>query len=165
LAACCQKRFGAQGEMNSVKVREVRTVLFLCTGNYYRSRFAEELFNHRAHRAGLGWIVQSRGLLSSAERTILGRFPCSRSKVSKTAAWSLWPPSVGRGNVISLTWKLPQRSSLYMSLSIGPVIRERLSAWENRVEYWQVADVEMVQPRIALSVLDRQIECLLTRLL
>jgi len=25
-----------------------RTVLFLCTGNYYRSRFADELFNHKA---------------------------------------------------------------------------------------------------------------------
>jgi hypothetical protein len=40
----------------------VKTVLFLCTGNYYRSRFAEELFNHQAERAGLDWIAQSRGL-------------------------------------------------------------------------------------------------------
>ena len=28
--------------------RHEKTVLFLCTGNYYRSRFAEELFNHEA---------------------------------------------------------------------------------------------------------------------
>jgi protein-tyrosine phosphatase len=40
----------------------VKTVLFLCTGNYYRSRFAEELFNHEAERAGLNWIAQSRGI-------------------------------------------------------------------------------------------------------
>ena len=40
----------------------MKTVLFLCTGNYYRSRFAEELFNHRAEHAGLDWIAQSRGL-------------------------------------------------------------------------------------------------------
>ena len=40
----------------------VKTVLFLCTGNYYRSRFAEELFNHQAERADLDWIAQSRGL-------------------------------------------------------------------------------------------------------
>ena len=40
----------------------VKTILFLCTGNYYRSRFAEELFNHQAERADLDWIAQSRGL-------------------------------------------------------------------------------------------------------
>jgi Low molecular weight phosphotyrosine protein phosphatase len=40
----------------------LKTVLFLCTGNYYRSRFAEELFNHEAERASLPWIAQSRGL-------------------------------------------------------------------------------------------------------
>jgi protein-tyrosine phosphatase len=45
------------------------------------------------------------------------------------------------------------------------LIRERFSAWESRVEYWQVADVEIVQPKVALSVVDRQIESLLGRLL
>jgi protein-tyrosine phosphatase len=40
----------------------VKRVLFLCTGNYYRSRFAGELFNHHAQRAELNWIAQSRGL-------------------------------------------------------------------------------------------------------
>jgi hypothetical protein len=40
----------------------VKKVLFLCTGNYYRSRFAEELFNHHAEHAGLAWIAESRGL-------------------------------------------------------------------------------------------------------
>ena len=39
-----------------------RTVLFLCTGNYYRSRYAEELFNDLARSAGLGWTAASRGL-------------------------------------------------------------------------------------------------------
>ena len=40
----------------------MQTMLFLCTGNYYRSRFAEELFNHRAARDGLSWVAQSRAL-------------------------------------------------------------------------------------------------------
>lgn len=37
-------------------------ILFLCTGNYYRSRFAEELFNHRARQRGLEWTADSAGL-------------------------------------------------------------------------------------------------------
>jgi hypothetical protein len=39
-----------------------RVVLFLCTGNYYRSRFAEVLFNARAAEAGMAWVAASRGL-------------------------------------------------------------------------------------------------------
>jgi protein-tyrosine-phosphatase len=39
-----------------------KTILFLCTGNYYRSRFAEILFNSVAIRMGLVWKAGSRGL-------------------------------------------------------------------------------------------------------
>ncbi len=38
------------------------TILFLCTGNYYRSRFAEILFNRLAKSRGLSWKAESRGL-------------------------------------------------------------------------------------------------------
>jgi protein-tyrosine phosphatase len=40
----------------------MREILFLCTGNYYRSRYAEALFNHEAARRGLDWRAFSRGL-------------------------------------------------------------------------------------------------------
>ena len=39
-----------------------QTILFLCSGNYYRSRFAEHLFNARAAALGLDWQATSRGL-------------------------------------------------------------------------------------------------------
>ena len=39
-----------------------QAILFLCTGNYYRSRFAEVVFNAAAARMGLGWRAASRGL-------------------------------------------------------------------------------------------------------
>src|SRR5437667_12878352 len=40
----------------------VKRVLFLCTGNYYRSRFAEGFFNWLAAQRGLGWVADSSGL-------------------------------------------------------------------------------------------------------
>ena len=39
-----------------------RQVLFVCTGNHYRSRFAEALFDARAKTLGLRWQAHSRGL-------------------------------------------------------------------------------------------------------
>ena len=39
-----------------------KIVLFLCTGNYYRSRFAEILFNVIASQVELGWRADSRGV-------------------------------------------------------------------------------------------------------
>ena len=39
-----------------------RLVLFLCSGNYYRSRFAEVLFNHLASAEGLPYRADSAGL-------------------------------------------------------------------------------------------------------
>src|SRR5947207_764024 len=53
-----------------------KTVLFLCTGNYYRSRFAEVVFNDRAARRGLPWRAESRGL--ALERGVNNVGPISR---------------------------------------------------------------------------------------
>ncbi len=39
-----------------------KKVLFICTGNYYRSRFAEMLFNALATQMDLDWSADSRGL-------------------------------------------------------------------------------------------------------
>ncbi len=39
-----------------------KAALFLCTGNYYRSRFAEVLFNFVADSMGLAWRATSRRL-------------------------------------------------------------------------------------------------------
>ena len=37
-------------------------LLFLCTANYYRSRFAEQYFNHHARLQGLAWQADSKAL-------------------------------------------------------------------------------------------------------
>jgi protein-tyrosine phosphatase len=44
----------------------IQRILFLCTGNYYRSRYAEELFNHIARAEGLGWRAFSCGAADQA---------------------------------------------------------------------------------------------------
>src|SRR5437773_5336467 len=46
----------------SVAKRIEKIILFLCTGNYYRSRFAEVFFNSVAGKMGLPWQASSKGL-------------------------------------------------------------------------------------------------------
>src|SRR5437764_4729434 len=54
--------------------------LFLCTGNYYRSRFAEVLFNSVAGKFGLSWRASSRGL--ALERGINNVGPMAASAIT-----------------------------------------------------------------------------------
>src|SRR5690348_82245 len=61
-----------------------KRVLFLCTGNYYRSRFAEVLFNAVAARAGLPWRAESRGL--ALERGVLNVGPMSSDALGRLQA-------------------------------------------------------------------------------
>jgi protein-tyrosine phosphatase len=37
-------------------------LLFLCTANYYRSRFSEQYFNHHAALTGLNWRADSKAI-------------------------------------------------------------------------------------------------------
>src|SRR5437667_3189611 len=66
-SASCSEMFpqpresGRLGRMRD-PVITLKKMLFLCTGNYYRSRFAELLFNHLAARSAIGWKAVSRGL-------------------------------------------------------------------------------------------------------
>src|ERR671937_1888184 len=74
-------------DRTAMKQRQENTVLFLCTGNYYRSRFAEVLFNSVAGRMGLPWRASSRGL--ALERGVNNVGPMEVSAVKALEARGL----------------------------------------------------------------------------
>jgi protein-tyrosine phosphatase len=45
-----------------------------------------------------------------------------------------------------------------------PLMRERFSDWEHRIQYWGIGNVELVEPQQALSLIDAQIDALLAGL-
>ena len=47
----------------------MKQVLFLCSGNYYRSRFAEHLFNWLAAKVNLSWRADSEACESGKRAT------------------------------------------------------------------------------------------------
>ena len=70
-----------------MKRRQENTVLFLCTGNYYRSRYAEILFNSVAGKMSLPWKASSRGL--ALERGVNNVGPMAVSVVKALEARGL----------------------------------------------------------------------------
>src|SRR6266851_9876898 len=64
--------------------RSQKSVLFLCTGNYYRSRFAESLFNSVAGKMGLPWRASSRGLALERGVNNVGPMAVSAVKALET---------------------------------------------------------------------------------
>jgi protein-tyrosine phosphatase len=142
----------------------MRTVLFLCTGNYYRSRFAEELFNHHALRTGLSWVATSRALAIEYGVNNVGCIaPLALKALEK------------RGVAAREGKRSPQQCAVVdletadlivalMDSEHRPLIRERFCGWEDRVEYWQVGDIDLAQPGVALSSIETEITALIEKL-
>jgi protein-tyrosine phosphatase len=140
------------------------TLLFLCTGNYYRSRFAEILFNARAARAGVPWVAISRGL--ALEKGVNNVGPISRSAVKALAALGI-PPEGGERYPLQVQEQDLQAAHLIIALQETehqPYVRERYPAWSAKVEYWHVRDIEPTPTYNPLQEIEQAIGRLLPRL-
>lgn len=139
-------------------------MLFLCTGNYYRSRFSEFLFNHLANQHALNWKADSRGLALERGRQNVGA-------ISKYA----------RQGLLSHNIQLPDnlRSPLALTLTDlteanqviavdetehRPLMQTRFPDWEDKIDYWCVHDIDQVTPSKALKQLENHIRDLISRL-
>jgi protein-tyrosine-phosphatase len=143
--------------------RSEKTVLFLCTGNYYRSRFAECLFNALAGRSGLPWRASSRGL--ALERGAGNVGPMAASAVTALRCLEVCigddctrPPAP----VTAEDLRRADRVVALSELEHLPLLRERFPVWAGpgRVEFWQVPDVPGVLPLV-----EQEVRALVTRLL
>jgi protein-tyrosine phosphatase len=138
-----------------------QTVLFLCTGNYYRSRFAEELFNHKAAATAMGWQAQSRAL--AIERGVHNVGPLSPFTLHALAARGA---SARAGGRMPLQCAPTDLKAAHRIIALNepehrPLVRTRFPEWEARIEFWQVEDVEFTRPEVALAAIEAQVDGLL----
>jgi protein-tyrosine phosphatase len=142
----------------------LRTVLFLCTGNYYRSRFAEEFFNHRAERDSLEWRAESRALAIERGKNNVG--PVSHLVLSALEARGCVPQGIGRMPQPCTTADL-QKAGLVIALKDSehrPLMLQRFPDWEARTEFWFVDDIDLAPPDVALAAIEWEVERLIERL-
>ena len=140
----------------------MKTVLFLCTGNYYRSRYAEALFNHRAAELGLPWRAQSRGFMLHPDNV----GPISTYTLSRLEAHGVTLEEVTRFPIVVTEADLAE-AHLVVAVKESehrPMLEAKFPAWSGRVEYWTVDDVYDTAPDVALGQLEQAVIDLQQRL-
>jgi protein-tyrosine phosphatase len=140
----------------------ISTLLFLCSGNFYRSRFAELYFNHHAALQDLPWRAESRGFRLNAKNV---------GPISEHATFGLQK----RGIPLAEPARMPlvatqedlSRCQLVVALKEAehrPMMRQYFKDWVDRVEYWRIHDLDCSQPHSALADLEHELRRLLARL-
>lgn len=136
-------------------------VLFLCTGNYYRSRYAEALFNHLAKEAKLDALAISRGL-----KIDMAGLVGSVSKYTIAALES-------RGIHLDTRMPIPltcgdlQRSNLIVALKDEehrPMIDANFPGWSARAVFWNIHDIDRAQPEVALEEIETNVRRLIAQM-
>jgi protein-tyrosine phosphatase len=141
-----------------------KSMLFLCTGNYYRSRFAELLFNDLAARLELDWLASSRGLSLSLGRNNVG-------PISEHALLGLNLRGVTvEGNIrCPLAVRRSDLEKAHHVVAVNrpehqPMLAREFPDYVERVEFWDVSDLGFTMPNIALGQLEKNVLGLINRL-
>jgi len=144
-------------------VAESKQLLFLCTGNYYRSRFAELWFNHRAEREELDWRATSGGLGLVPERNSGCISQFTRTRLAERGVRLEEPVRFPVASTVE-DLRRAERIIAMKRAEHEPLLRLRFPDDHLRVEYWQIDDVDCELPDCALEKLEQQVERLILEL-
>ncbi len=132
-------------------------LLFLCSGNYYRSRFAEEVFNFKA-RSG-NWRADSRGLRLNPNNV----GPIAEVVLKRLARLEVKPINAGRAPEAVKEADL-EDAALVIAMSEQehyPLMRRMFPTYADQITYWDVEDTGRMPPDLAF----RKIELLVDQLI
>lgn len=138
-----------------------KSILFLCTGNYYRSRYAEILFVSVAKKMGLPWDVSSRAL--ALERGVNNIGPMATAAIKALEALGIRDTQRCGRHPAQVTQVELEQADVIVALKHAehlPLLQERFPAFTDKVEFWHVDDAPD-----ALPIIESKIDDLLARLL
>ncbi len=143
---------------------ERQRVLFLCSGNYYRSRFAEHLFNHLAEAQGLPYHAVSAGLWPECHTRNPG--PMSRDSIAALRERGIALPAelrsprdVQASDIAEAALTIAVKEAEHRSIVV-----DRFPQLLDCVEFWQIDDVDCAPPSVALPMIERHVRELVARL-
>ena len=139
----------------------IRKILFLCTGNYYRSRFAEILFNDIAKKENLKWKAFSRALKQSPTPGNVG--PISINTLEYLTAKGIYSPQfhrypkkVSRNDFEKADLTIAMKESEHRNYMIS-----HFPDLEDKIEYWHIDDIDVASPEKVLPDLESRIMILI----
>jgi protein-tyrosine phosphatase len=143
----------------------MKTILFLCTGNYYRSRFAEIYFNHIASLHKLCWRAQSRALALELGACNVGPVSLHTAKrLGELCISSLdterFPMPATRQDFSSADMVVAINEAEHMQY-----IERSFKEFSPRVTYWAVPDLGEWDSSKALDLIKSQVDKLADSLL
>jgi protein-tyrosine phosphatase len=130
-----------------------KRLLFICTGNYYRSRFAEAVFNHIAEERALPWRAFSRGLaihwadgdISEHTREALAERGIDLRHTGPTRVQLAEEDLSGADLVIALKGDEHR-----------PMMASQFPDWTSKVVFWDVSDLPY-DPDMALPAIETEV--------
>lgn len=139
----------------------MKNLLFICSGNYYRSRTAELLFNNLAAQQGLDWRAQSKGFRLS---------PNNLGPISPHAL-----AFCQRNGIDCDLERMPETATLadlrnadkiiaLKEAEHRPMAREHFPDWEHKIEYWVIHDIDYLSPEQSLPELQQHVVALVKQL-
>src|SRR5208282_3796491 len=132
-----------------------KKVIFVCSANYYRSRYAEHYFNWLAGREELDWEADSRGLMvgvwgniGSISSYTVNALKCRGIPLEEQPREpkALTLADLAEADLVVAVKKAEHRAMMALQFPL----------WKDRIEYWHVDDLDCAQAEDALPHLEKQ---------
>lgn len=143
----------------------MQKLLFLCSGNYYRSRFAEEYFNHLAEIKGLNWKAFSKGLSQNMPS------PNNPGSISKHTIEALEQRKINGKELKRLPKSMKKDDFLKYDRIIAlsevehrPMLEARFSHQCEVVDFFEVGDLPLEEPKEAMNKITNLVDALVKRI-
>lgn len=144
-------------------------VLFLCTGNYFRSRFAESWFNQCIALRSLQdqCLSVSAGLNVFAGNGNLGPMAAEAIVALRDRGLELDCATLPQPRQV--TEVILRKANLIVAVDAHthrPMVRDKFPEWESKIEFWEIKDLgEGGLVHDPISLLENAVEDLIDRLI
>ena len=149
--------------MEPTEPQNVKTLLFLCTGNYYRSRLAEILFNWKAKLHDLPWRAISRGFSPSPIENV---GPISKHTVAALRSLNIPLETEWRDPTLVTEDDLREADHIIAIKEDEhrPMMEAMFPEFADSIEYWDVHDLDCAEPEETVELIELKVSGLIYRL-